>query len=304
MSNTAPVGNDVAINDVAIKRRVLQSWREVDTLRRADVSGWASHGAQADRGRRAPTLEEGKSRVAPVCSSGSAAANKMRRPQREPPRQRQRRQKQQEIARENERMGRRLKEISSRLGEKTGRGSRPRRSGNRVAGASRVSKEHAASREERGVKLSRRGGNEEHSCRNEQRKWCPLEEVEAPSSPREGADTSSPRDRPDVVRGRYNAPGSVGVEVVRGRIRYHTMRAPHGGTKESSNDVPRTDTVAINARRKRHPEAGWGELYREREALAEDVAMAAQEAAQVRSRVEALRAKTLCTEGNARRYRP
>ncbi|CAN0094306.1 unnamed protein product, partial [Ectocarpus sp. 6 AP-2014] len=47
--------------------------------------------------------------------------------------------------------------------------------------------------------------------------------------------------------------------------------------------------------------AGWRELYDEREALASAVEAAAAEAAAVRARVEALRAKTLWTEANARR---
>ncbi|CAM9124829.1 unnamed protein product, partial [Ectocarpus sp. 8 AP-2014] len=47
--------------------------------------------------------------------------------------------------------------------------------------------------------------------------------------------------------------------------------------------------------------AGWRELYDEREALASAVEAAAAGAAAVRARVEALRAKTLWTEANARR---
>lgn len=48
-------------------------------------------------------------------------------------------------------------------------------------------------------------------------------------------------------------------------------------------------------------EAGWRELYRRREALASAVERAAAGVAETRAEVEALRAKTLCTEANARR---
>ena len=48
-------------------------------------------------------------------------------------------------------------------------------------------------------------------------------------------------------------------------------------------------------------EAGWRELYHEREALASAVETAAAGVAETRAEVEALRAKALCTEANARR---
>ncbi|CAM9439537.1 unnamed protein product, partial [Ectocarpus sp. 12 AP-2014] len=100
----------------------------------------------------------------------------------------------------------------------------------------------------------------------------------------------------------------------------------HGDAPPHAADVRSTVESGNNRRREGHPvaascwdsttpsagggeaaaagkkeTAGWQKLYDEREALASAVEAAAAEAAAVRARVEALRAKTLWTEANARR---
>lgn len=201
----------------------------------------------------------------------------------QPPSLRQRRKRQEEIARENARMEQRLKVIR----EATPRKAWAERAilvGRGCGGGSRHRPPSYRQQNRR-----RRGSEEQphaqlHGTRGQARESI-AEAKEAGSAAREDAALLHAA---VVNRERTRA---IAVETP---VCSDNLKTCSGGRHGANQDArPAVFTG--------QGEEGWRELYKHRQALALAVETAAGEVASVRAQVEALRAKALCTEANARR---
>lgn len=222
----------------------------------------------------------------------NATSSKGRRPVHEAPSSLQRRRRQEEIAHENERLNRRLRDIAE------ARVSRDKTGGGR-----------------------RRQNTKPLSSKHEQGRRRPQQQREKRGRKTHQHQVGSPYPYAQDVSGlegeRGKSDSSANLTSMHsGSI--HSSRlaeGPEDSTRskaEADTDIPMVANIQLEQRsykekhgrseiRKDGPEGVWRELYKERDALALEVEAAAREMSGVRSRVETLRAKTLWTEANARR---
>eukprot|EP00752_Nemacystus_decipiens_P005394 g4890.t1 len=195
---------------------------------------------------------------------------------------RQRRERQEQIARENERMERRLKHI---------REAAP----NAHAPHHHHSPEKAPVSGGGGAGAPRAGREQGHRPRRRVQEQAPRPDIGLNSRAARAAAAAAAANAWDITPPPGLGGGCDGHRGDKGEGRHGRVVSTDSKKNSNSNGNGNRKSAAEGQR-----EAEWREVYREREALAAEAERAAAETASLRSRVEALRAKTLWTEANAR----